>query len=554
MDAERDAAKAYLAEDDDHERTAARAFLSEPDGEPAKPTGPVVSGPEAAVQSFAQGGTLGLADKLGAIFQGGLQAVTQPRQASPAASNQVVKQALAENQQLLRAGEEQHPYFSAAGDTAGTVATLGALPPVRAASASVAPAAEALGGGFLARAGARGVMGAALGQLLGKTRAAFEGHPERIPEAGAQGLALGGAGAAAPLPTAGALGLSGLLDTDPHSAAQKLAGAAAFGVGGALDAVGGAGPGAAETAELAAARAARMNLKAMRKAGGVQGARDVGRALLSEKVLPFGGTTEDVAENVLNRAADVGSQYGKAGDTVSANMPPEARGRLTPSAISEQVARDILPERESTAALRRYLGPAKRVVRDIQSIGEPPGGIGPEAPLPFSELIRQRTAYDREAYKAADPRQPNPNAEVLQDTRQSLSRQLDDAGSRATGDGSAAFEKWLETKARYGPLAKASDSLIEARMRDVANNRLSLREGIMASPGDAGGLSRAGLLHLARTRGETALARTADAVARGADAAGRGAVPLKAVGAESGQEAQHGDDFLRWILHHYEGR
>lgn len=387
----------------------------------------------------------------------------EPTKAQLAESMRQYPAALAATQARAAEGGEAHPLAAGLANVGGTAASLAMLPGAGKAMRTVGPAAEALGP-FLGKWGAKLLTRAAAGGALGGVGAAYKGQDPST------GIGMGLAAGAAPVLSGLGASASALM---PGLSSEERATRA---IGGALPAAFGATSTLAESvpalrqlAEENAIRAQGQKLRDIRKAGGVEGARAVGRTLLDEGAVPRLGDAETIGANAAAKRNEVGQSIAAGLDKVNTTLSPELQTRLRPFVVAAKVGNDVMPGLEKTAAQRPLIPAGQGIVQDIQAVG----GQN-QAPMSFAELNRQKTEFGNKAYAAANPLNPSPQAGLLQDVYRSLNSHMENVGGDAAKEaGSEAFGQWLADKQRYGNLEKAAQTGQDASMRGLANRRVS---------------------------------------------------------------------------------
>jgi hypothetical protein len=389
MDAERDAAKAYLAEDDDHERAAAKAFLSEPDGEPAKapePPAHEVSLPKAMAAHFLDSATLGGAHKMAQLGD----AMDTVLPGGPGGQRDRAFQ------EALTEGSKQHPWGSAAADLGGFFAgPAGAVPGVLGLAGKLGAAAEGIPVvGKLAPFVARGLAGAGFGGVTSGTHEALSGGtPEETLQAAEGGAKFGGAAMAAPLATAAGLGVMALGEDDPARKASLVTNAVGLGLPGTVEKLGLFGDAAVKPAETARAEIARRLIKELLPEK-VSAAEEQNRALSSaakERFKTLQSSTESVPDYFGQKASEV------EGQNKALSSAAKERFKTLQSATESvpdyfgQKASEVEGQNKSTlrdlkAKDRTDAAGLKQRFRLLQASTSPVGGAPGEPAAPLSDV------------------------------------------------------------------------------------------------------------------------------------------------------------------------
>lgn len=418
------------------------------------------------------------------------------------------------------AGGKESPWGAGAGNLTGMGLQLAANPlatgPISGLMRSAGPAAAVLST-FMPKVAANLLTKGAAGAGAGLIAQAATGHE---PTPG--GAAMGAAGMIAPGLTGAGTVLHGLLApglSSEQRATEALGGGVPAVMGG-MSAVNNMAPELRNAANTNALRALGMKVGDIRKAGGLENALRVGGTALKEKLIHLFDKTEEIAPRALERRNQVGEQI--AGNLDALNpSDPALQAQMTPQALASGVEADVLPGLRNTAAKRPLMSSAQGITEDIRALGD--------KPLSFSELNRQKAAYGDEAYKAANPFNPSPQASVLQDTYRSLNNQMENLGEQVSkAGGENTFAQWLANKARYGDLDKAYQSSAQASNRAISNRAVSPSDYLVGTGGGVSPKSIAlGVLNkMLRERGSSTLAVGLD---KAAQLAGKVPNPMRAL-------------------------
>lgn len=309
---------------------------------------------------------------------------------------------------------------------------------------------------------------------------------------------------------------------NPDKEAQT-AGLVGNAVGAGLGAVNGAGelaPWLREKAQNNAVRALGMNLKAIRKAGGAEGAREVGQRALDEGLIGPISTAEQNGERALNQRDAVGKQIAQGLDTLNGGMTPELQARMRPFVVGGKLQQDFqnkglipgeLDPRNVRVPDQGMVPYAQKIVKQYQERGD--------KPYTFSELNEEKEGFGK-GFDATDPNNPPPPKEVQQAAYHGLNEHMESLGSEVTKNaGPEVYAKWLQDKARYGDLKGAASAAADARDRALANRSLGLSSNLVAT---GGGLSPQSALlswlhQQVLNRGNSAAARGLNALAGAAE-------------------------------------
>jgi hypothetical protein len=552
------------------------AFLAD-DAPPAVATPPETPGAlETFGAKFAQGGTFGLADRIGANLQGQAETARSFKDwilgragFGDIAKNSagVEQQALSENRGVLARGGEAHPVAAAVGNVAGMIGnpvTLAAAPYV--AGATGLTKAVQAGAPLLTRMMLGGATAAALGTpaVTAQTFAESDGDLEATTlaglQAGPQTFAMG----AAPLVAGPAMAAEALMGdgTQEERLTGALGGLALTG-GGALAAGGNRiaakGPQLRQTAVDQGIRALGMKGRDVKKAGmrgiggdraeGLGGAERVSARALDEGVIRPGMDVRNIAEALLPKLEESGSTIGGLRDSITADMaagPMSERLRLTPTAVAEQVRARVLPELQRNAAYMDQVPAAEAAIGNIEALGEPP--------LTFSEWAKQQSELARRAHQSGAIGSPEYTQAGM---RQSIARELDGVlGDVAKDLGTDSAGRLAAEEARYRDLRLALDAAESATQRAGVNRGFSLTDNIQFASG-AGSVPMRLLLGMGnkylRQHGPSSAAYYANEASKMASSpavTGTAAIagPGMAAGAADDLSPEDREKFYQWIL------
>jgi hypothetical protein len=514
MDAERDAAKAYLAEDDDHERAAAKAFLSEPDGEPAKapePPAHEVSLPKAMAAHFLDSATLGGAHKMAQLGD----AMDTVLPGGPGGQRDRAFQ------EALTEGSKQHPWGSATADLGGFFAgPAGAVPGVLGLAGKLGAAAEGIPVvRKLAPFVARGLAGLGFGGVTaGAHEALSGGTPEETLQAAKGGAKFGGAAMAAPLATAAGLGVMALGEDDPARKASLITNAVGLGLPGAAEKLGFFGDAAVKPAETARAEIARRlikellpekvsaaeeqnkstlrDLKAKDRAGAA-GLKQRFR-LLQASTSPVGGAPGEPAAPLSD--VDLGARaQGKMGAEIQdlfrfLRSKDQLKLSLKPEA--EAGAQSILPdyEAQANAELGKYAqGKEARLAEILASLREPSAETAAKRSLPLGRPFIEDVFPNPELLPTSGALKPNPLAGFVP-SAPDFAPAVPTAESIAPEAAAKVPDELARLKAQQGIGSRLATGAVKGAMNPLG----AVLAGGGALTGRAEGLPAAGLLGAGR--------------------------------------------------------
>lgn len=392
------------------------------------------------------------------------------------------------------------------------------------------------------------------------------------PIVGAALGALSGAGAADAETGRSVRSMAGVSDSGNDETIGKLAGA--FGGGAAALATHGAGKyvvgpaiqkgGAAlkhipdavrQFAEERAFKAAGPMLKDFRAAGGIEGAREMGRDLLDQGIVTFGRNAGEISEAAVPKVKEIGKRIGAVRQQLDESLPVDVLP--TGAGVAGRIEQEVLAPLMSSPANRRFAPAVKALADEFATEGD--------AAVNMSKLTGwKKDLQDQINYQAQDPALPvelkKRVARILQDEENRLARigldedparkqvsrfademqaTADASGDKRSGEIAARMRElaktvgtdtaeYRELKRLYGNLIEPAKFSTDQELRQEANRILSpsdhglglaaaagkIAQGSSAPEASLSGLALAVGNKVFRERGNSATAVAMDKLSR----------------------------------------
>jgi hypothetical protein len=240
---------------------------------------------------------------------------------------------------------------------------------------------------------------------------------------------------------------------------------------------------------------------------GQAGARAQGRELLDAGVIPAGGTVEDVLERIQPARQAAGQAVGDFVDRAAATGQ-----QFDVAPFASRVQSEIIDANNRSPAVRPMVNRVDNYLNELLEESLPDAGR-----IPFPLAQKWKTdgqgvlSYGNPWNNAG----PNIQSDSMQKQLTSILRQeIDDQVEDVLGTG--ARDGFQSARRRYGALADAEDRAREGAARLAGNANITQRDlQAMQSASSVPllGPAVAGLSRVARTRGDSLLARGADAAA-----------------------------------------
>lgn len=295
----------------------------------------------------------------------------------------------------------------------------------------------------------------------------------------------------------------------------SAAGAGALGAGMTLAAkpvaalAGNLGTKISNSAAWRAFQAAHPDLKDL-KLISKQGAIAIGRRLLGEKLVKFGNSSENIADNIAPALANAGAEK-RAATAALDKAHPEGIGLAN---MADTIEEKMTPK-YSVPGKTGQLPAVKRELGEIRDYG----GANPNAGFTEAETIKS----NYQELGKPDNATPGPQAAAMRDLGHNVKTSIEDAadpGIAGGAEGPMRPEKanFLAAKQRYHELAPAHEIASEASIREARARGISLSDylvaiGAMSGHGTAA-IPAAITNHLLRTRGSASAAVTMDAISK----------------------------------------
>lgn len=247
-----------------------------------------------------------------------------------------------------------------------------------------------------------------------------------------------------------------------------------------------------EPAESLGRRALGFNKGLIKKAGGVEKANQVARAMLDEGVIsPMASP-----QTMLERAEDVGESAGKRiGETLGSVDQPAT----TTGALKREISSQLSPGRRG-GVYDKMRGNVNEVLKTV-------GGHG-NGPVDFesAQELKQTLKGPAQFGKMSDGERAETFRRAYGIVRQAIDTGLDNAVAKGLIPKEKAVQ-FMKDKATYGASEQAINALKDKLAGDAANNIVSLRGSLVGAGALATGdvktaLEGIGAWELLRRRGE----------------------------------------------------